>query len=49
MDLEKKILSFKTFTTKAAIIGDYKIDGRILVLPITGNGKGNITLGKYFC
>lgn len=30
------------------LIGQYKISGRVLVLPIQGNGQSNITLGKVF-
>lgn len=29
------------------LVGDYNIKGRILVLPITGTGKSNITMGKF--
>lgn len=29
------------------LIGDYKINGQILVLPIQGEGYSNLTLGKY--
>lgn len=28
------------------IIGDYDMNGNILILPIKGQGKANITLGK---
>lgn len=27
-------------------VGDYIVDGQILILPIKGNGKSNITMGK---
>lgn len=30
------------------LVGDYSVKGRILLLPITGNGKSNITLRKFF-
>lgn len=29
------------------LVGPYKISGRVLVLPIQGEGKSNITLGKH--
>lgn len=28
--------------------GDYKVDGKVLVLPIQGSGRCNITLGKLY-
>lgn len=30
------------------LVGPYKISGRVLVLPIQGEGKSNITLGNEF-
>lgn len=29
------------------MIAKYKIDGKVLILPITGSGKSNLTLGDY--
>lgn len=29
--------------------GPYKINGKVLILPITGQGLSNITQGKYTC
>ncbi|XP_059610295.1 protein takeout-like [Phlebotomus argentipes] len=29
---------------RVMLLGQYKIDGRVLILPITGNGKSNLTL-----
>lgn len=34
------------FLPKITLIGDYKIQGKVLILPIQGNGKSNLTLGK---
>lgn len=31
---------------RLSIIGDYKITGSVLIIPIVGNGLMNITLGK---
>jgi hypothetical protein len=31
---------------KLTILGDYKINGKFLVLPIRGEGPANITLGR---
>jgi len=33
---------------KITLTGPYKIDGRVLVLPIQGEGKAEIKLGKHF-
>lgn len=32
---------------RVEMIAKYNIEGRVLVLPITGNGKSNLTLGKF--
>ncbi|XP_055910644.1 uncharacterized protein LOC129945005 [Eupeodes corollae] len=32
----------------ASLVGDYKIDGKILILPIVGEGKSNITLEDVY-
>lgn len=29
------------------MIAKYNIEGRVLILPITGNGKSNLTLGEF--
>lgn len=29
-------------------VGDYSVDGQILILPIKGNGKSNITMSRFF-
>lgn len=28
------------------LIGDYEISGKIFTVPIAGNGKSNVTIGK---
>jgi hypothetical protein len=33
---------------RGEIIGKYNVTGRILLLPILGNGDLNITLGKFY-
>jgi hypothetical protein len=30
------------------LLGKYNINGRILLLPISGDGDANVTLGKNF-
>lgn len=34
------------FIPQLSIIGNYKISGSVLILPIVGNGHLNITLGN---
>lgn len=43
-DFHKKKMEMKAFIPLINLIGDYKIAGRMLILPIQGNGKTNITL-----
>ncbi|XP_017773964.1 PREDICTED: protein takeout-like [Nicrophorus vespilloides] len=43
-DLEKQTISLDMHNDNIQVIGDYTIDGRILILPITGNGKINVTM-----
>ncbi|XP_054279197.1 protein takeout-like [Macrosteles quadrilineatus] len=44
MDLAKKHVEWDFFVPRIEIVGGYKAAGKILVLPIVGNGLGNITL-----
>ncbi|KRT86918.1 hemolymph juvenile hormone-binding protein, partial [Oryctes borbonicus] len=43
-DIENDKLYSESITPKLEVIGDYDMNGRILVLPIRGKGKFNITL-----
>jgi len=43
-DLEKHLIICDSKTDRIEMIGDYEMSGRILLLPITGSGKANITL-----
>lgn len=45
-DVEKHFLGFTGSNVRLNLEADYRIDGRILVLPITGSGKSNITMGE---
>jgi hypothetical protein len=45
-DFDKKHAHHEMALRRAEIIGTYKVSGRILLLPILGNGDLNITLGK---
>lgn len=44
VDFNKFILRSEAITPVMEFLGDYTMDGRILLLPITGKGKSNITL-----
>ncbi|EDW83384.2 uncharacterized protein Dwil_GK22344 [Drosophila willistoni] len=43
-DLNKHLIICDSKTDRIEMIGDYEMSGRILLLPITGTGKANITL-----
>jgi len=45
-DLAKKHAELMFTFDSANIVGDYKVSGRILILPLTGAGIANLTLGK---
>jgi len=47
MNLDEKHNHFEVLTSKVQIIGQYEASGRILVLPISGNGNVTLTVGKY--
>lgn len=46
MDLEKKVLDLQVNCPTMSLVGNYKIKGRLLALPITGEGACNITQGN---
>lgn len=46
MDIAKRHIEWDCKIPRAQLYGDYKADGKILVLPITGEGKANWTLGE---
>lgn len=43
-DFDKKYAIYKLHHDKVVMLSDYEVDGKILVLPIKGNGKSNITI-----
>ncbi|XP_066592798.1 protein takeout-like [Prorops nasuta] len=43
LDDKCELLS-EAYNPQVEFVADYKINGRILVLPVTGNGKSNITM-----
>ncbi|XP_039278067.1 protein takeout-like [Nilaparvata lugens] len=44
MDMKKRHIEWDLLVPKVELIGQYKVDGKIHVLPIAGNGNGSITL-----
>ncbi|KAG7206396.1 hypothetical protein KM043_003758 [Ampulex compressa] len=44
IDWDKQIWTSESYNPQVDFVGDYKIDGKILLLPITGSGKSNITM-----
>ncbi|KAH8358932.1 hypothetical protein KR093_003376, partial [Drosophila rubida] len=45
-DLTKKH-ELQLHAAKLSLVGPYKIKGKVLILPISGTGKSNMTLGKF--
>lgn len=43
-DLDNHLIICDSVTDRIQMLGDYEMSGRILLLPITGNGRANITL-----
>ncbi|XP_014287382.1 protein takeout [Halyomorpha halys] len=39
-----KTMNVKVTVPKIVVLSNYKVDGKVLILPITGQGKGNLTL-----
>lgn len=46
VDFENRKGSIQVMLEKGAVTGDYLMDGKIMILPVTGNGPFNITVGK---
>lgn len=34
---------------KLSIIGSYKVNGKVIVIPVVGEGNANLTFGKVKC
>lgn len=43
IDFKKNLIRGESFTPKMEFAGNYGMEGKILFLPITGKGKGNVT------
>lgn len=46
LQMDKNHMIFKVTIPVARIIGHYKMNGNILILPIRGEGPANVTLSK---
>lgn len=44
IDWDKCLLSSDSINRQVEFVADYKVDGRILLLPVRGSGKSNITM-----
>ncbi|XP_063987968.1 protein takeout-like [Diachasmimorpha longicaudata] len=44
VDLEKLIFKSMSFNPQVDFVADYELDGKVLVLPIRGHGRSNITM-----
>ncbi|XP_017763070.1 PREDICTED: protein takeout-like [Eufriesea mexicana] len=44
IDWDKCLISSDTFSPQVDFVADYKLDGKVLLLPIRGSGRSNITL-----
>lgn len=47
IDWDKCLLSSDSTNPQVDFVADYRIDGKILLLPVRGSGKSNITMCKY--
>jgi hypothetical protein len=47
ININKGHSHFEVTVPRVEIVGQYEMDGRILLLPISGKGDINLTLGKY--
>lgn len=47
LELEKNRCEWFFTLDKLVVLGHYNISGQVLILPIIGNGKANITTSKY--
>lgn len=44
IDWEKLVFTSEAYNPQVDFVGDYKINGKILLLPVRGSGKSNITM-----
>jgi hypothetical protein len=47
-NIDKAKIDIKYFHPLYALTGDYKANGKVLILPVQGEGKANITFCKSF-
>lgn len=48
IDFKNYVFEVDALTPYLRLEGDYEMDGKVLLLPIKGKGKCNITLGKNY-
>lgn len=48
LDFENLIFKSTAFNPQVDFVGNYNLDGKLLILPIRGHGRCNITMSKYF-
>lgn len=48
-DPTKSKFEFTAHIDHISLVGQYKVRGNILLLPIIGNGPTNLTFGTFFC
>lgn len=47
IDWDKLIFRSESFNSQVDFIADYKVEGKILILPIRGEGRCNMSMRKY--
>lgn len=47
LDFDNLIFKSTAFNPQVDFVGDYVLDGRILILPIRGHGQCNITMSEF--
>lgn len=47
IDIPNRSIEFLWSNPRLEVIGDYVMSGKVLILPIKGDGPGNITLSKF--
>lgn len=48
LDVNKRHIELTASVPLLSVRGRYTADGRVLILPIKGDGDANVTLGKSF-
>lgn len=48
IDWDNLIFKSESFCPQVDFIADYKLDGKILLIPLRGEGRCNISMRKYY-